>query len=126
MSSWVLGVGCWVLGVGCWVLGVSLFLEGRIFQARDLLLSLDDGLEDVGVVVRVLALQHAHQALEAHAGVDDVHGELLQRAVGLAVELHEHEVPYLDDLRVVLVDEVTAADATGLALLGRTAIDVNL
>ena len=55
-----------------------LFLKGGVFETGDLLLHLDDGLEDVGVVVGVFALQHAHEALEAHTGVDDVHGELLQ------------------------------------------------
>ena len=74
----------------------------------------------------MLALQHADQALEAHTRVDDVHGEFLQRAVGLAVELHEHEVPYLDNLWVVLVHKVTTADAAGLALSLWTGINVNL
>ena len=74
----------------------------------------------------MLALQHADQTLEAHARVDDIHGEFLQRTVSLAVELHEHQVPYLNDLWVVLVHQVTSADATGLALLGSTAVDMNL
>ena len=56
----------------------------------------------------MLALHHADEALESHAGVDDVHGELLQGAVGLAVVLHEHQVPYFDDLRVVLVHQFAA------------------
>ena len=105
---------------------VGFVFEGSIFQSRYLLFGLDDGLEHVGVVVRVLALHHAHQALEAHARVDNVHRQLLQRAVGLAVELHEHEVPYLDHLRVVLVHQVATADAAGLALLGSARVDVNL
>ena len=33
---------------------------------------LDEWLEDVGVIVGCLALQGAHEALEAHAGVDDL------------------------------------------------------
>ena len=76
-----------------------------VLLAREELYLLDDGLEDVGVVVGVLALQHAHEALEAHAGIDDVHGQRLQFAVGLTVELHEHDVPDLNHLRIVLVDE---------------------
>ena len=71
-------------------------------------------------------MQHADEALEAHARVDHVHRELLQRTVGLAVELHEHEVPNLNHLRVVLVHQVAARDATGLALLRGTAIDMDL
>ena len=56
---------------------IRLFLLS-IFHAADLLLRLDDRLEDIRVVVGVLPLHHTHQTLEAHTGVDDVHGELLQ------------------------------------------------
>ena len=102
--------------VGLLVLSVGVSAEGANH--------LDDGLEDVGVVVRGLALQGAHQALEAHAGVDDVGRKPLKAAVGLAVVLHEDEVPDLDDLRVVLVDELAAGC---LCLLGvRAAVVVDL
>ena len=73
----------------------------------------------------MLALQHAHQALEAHARVDDVHRQLLQRAISLTVVLHEHEVPDLDDLRVVLVHQLTTGFAI-LLLLGGTRVYMNL
>ena len=56
----------------------SLFLKGEIFQSCQVLLSLDDGLEHVGIVVRVLALHHAHQSLKAHTRIDHVHGELFE------------------------------------------------
>ena len=75
---------------------------GAAAEGGDLL---DEGLEDVGVVVRLLALYHHAEALEAHAGVDMLGLQGLQCAVGEAVELHEDEVPYLDDEGVVLVDE---------------------
>ena len=55
----------------------GLFLEGEVFQTSDILLCLDDRLEYVGIVVRVLALHHANQALKAHTGIDYVHRELL-------------------------------------------------
>ena len=45
-------------------------------------------------------------------------------AVGLAFELHEHDVPYLNDLWVVLVHQL-AAGHLGL-LLGAAAVQVNL
>lgn len=48
-----------------------------ILLAREALHLLDERLEDVGVVVGVLALQGADEALEAHTCIDDVHGELL-------------------------------------------------
>ncbi len=102
---------------------VGLFLLA-IFHARDALYLADDGLEDVGVVVGVLALEGAHQALESHTGVDDVHRELLERAVGLAVELHEHEVPDLNHLGVVHVHQLAAGHL--LLLLVGTRVEVYL
>ena len=72
----------------------------------------------------MLALQHANETLEAHARVDDVHLEFLQRAVGLTVVLHEHEVPNLDHLRIVLIDEFATRLAV-LLFLFRTAVDVD-
>ena len=103
-----------------------LFLKRHVLQSGNLLLGLDDGLEDVGVVVRVLALHHADETLEAHAGIDDVHRQGLQRTVGLAVELHEHDIPDLDDLRVVLIHQLTTALAAGGTLFGCARVDVDL
>ena len=100
-------------------------LIGLIREAGELLLHLNDRLEDVGIVVGVFTLQHAYQTLKAHTGVDDIHRQRLQRAVGLAVELHEHDVPYLDNLRVVFVDQFAPSRTVLLLFLG-TAVDVNL
>ena len=50
-----------------------LLLESKIFQSGNLLLGLDDRLEYVGIVVRVLALHHADQTLKAHTGINNVH-----------------------------------------------------
>ena len=105
---------------------MKFFLKSRILQPRNLLLGLDDGLEDIGVVVRVLALQHTHEALEAHTGIDHVHRELLERTICLTVELHEHEVPDLDYLWIILIHQVAATDTRGFALLGGTAVHVDL
>ena len=85
------------------------FLEGRVFQSCNLLLGLDNRLEDISIIIRVLTLHHTDQALEAHTSIDHVHREFLERAVGLAVKLHEHEVPDLNHLRIILVHELTAA-----------------
>ncbi len=85
----------------------SLLFKGEVLKTCNVLLGLDDGLEDVGIVVRVLALHHAYQALEPHTSINHIHRQLLETAVSLAVELHEHKVPDLDNLWVVLVDEFT-------------------
>ena len=57
---------------------------------------LDQVLEKIDLVVRVLALQHRGDALETHAGVDRGLGQRMQHALVIAVELHEHQVPDLD------------------------------
>ncbi len=62
----------------------------------------------IGVVVRLLALQSHAQALKTHTGVDHLSRQRLQRAVGLAVILHEHKVPNLNHLRIVLVHQRSA------------------
>ena len=64
--------------------------------------ALDDRHEEVGPVVRVHFLDRARHALEAHAGVDALERQRSQRAVGGAVELHEHQVPDLEPARAVL------------------------
>mmetsp|Transcript_1475 Transcript_1475/g.4732 ORF Transcript_1475/g.4732 Transcript_1475/m.4732 type:complete len:367 (+) Transcript_1475:614-1714(+) len=78
-----------------------------------------DGTKYVRVVVGAHVLQHRHQPLEAHAGVDVLGGQRPERAAQLAVELHEDQVPDLEHVRVVLVDQVrrvTAADAVKVQL----------
>ena len=90
---------------------VHLVVPAGVRLAGSLAQVADQRLEDVRVVVALLALQDGGEALEAHAGVDVAGREGLEGTVGLAHELHEDEVPDLDDLRVVLVDEVGAGDS---------------
>ena len=70
--------------------------------------SLDDGLEDVGIIVGLLALDGTHQTFESHTSINNIHAKRFQMAVSLTLVLHEHDVPYLDDLRVVLVYKFTS------------------
>ncbi len=87
--------------------------------------------EDVGVVVRVLALQHRGDALEAHAGVDRRRRQRRQHAVGAALELHEHVVPDFD-LRIGAaaaaheVDLRAAAARAGVAHLPEVVVGAEL
>ena len=60
-------------------------------------IAVEERREQVGVVVRELALDDRRDALEAHAGVDRRRRQRLERAVRLPVELHEHVVPDLDE-----------------------------
>ena len=83
----------------------------------------EKGREDVGVVVRGHTLHGHGQAFESHPRVDVLVGKRHQGAVRHAVELHEHQVPNLNHLRVVLVDHGTSVHL--LALLVAAEVDVD-
>ena len=94
---------------------------GSVGDAGQLADALQERHEEIGVVVRVFLLHHRGDALEPHSGVDRGRGQRGQRAVGAALELHEHVVPDLD-LRVVagaadVVDLRAAAARAGVAHL---------
>ena len=57
---------------------ICISLRSGILQTREAFNLFDHRLEYIGIVVRVLALDGAHQSFEAHTGIDHVHGELLQ------------------------------------------------
>ncbi len=71
--------------------------------AGQLLAGADDPAEQVDVVVVVLALEDRGDPLEAHAGVDRGFWQGLALAGLQLLELHEHEVPDLDEAVAVLV-----------------------
>src|SRR5688500_12199578 len=57
----------------------------------------EDRREEIALVVGIPALDDRGDPLESHAGVDGGLRQRSQRAVGRAVELHEHEVPDLEE-----------------------------
>ena len=97
---------------------------GAVSLARQLRNTLDRRLEDIGVVIGLLALQNHAQTLEAHARIDIAGRQRLQRAVGLAVELHEDEVPDLDHLRMARIDHLAARLGGDLRLIAQ--VEMNL
>ena len=104
------------------VLGAE--LTGVGLRAGDGLDGVKDGHEHVGVVVGHLTLEDGREPLEAHAGVDVLRREGLEDAALLAVELDEDDVPDLEAVGIVHVDEVArvaAADAVVVDLGARTA-----
>ena len=80
--------------------------QGLAFEIRgagDLGGSANQGLKQVNLIVGMHALHDRRQALQPHAGV---HGRLGQRrhvALGVAVVLHEHQVPDLDVAVAILL-----------------------
>ena len=67
---------------------------------------LDDRPQQVGLVVGELALHHRRDTLQAHAGVDRGTGQRSQDALGRAVELHEDEIPDLDEAAAAIVGKL--------------------
>src|SRR5690606_36442640 len=78
-------------------------LVAQVPGARELARRGDQVAEQVDLVVAVHALQHRGDPLQAHAGVHAWRRQRQQGAVGLAVELHEHQVPDLDEAVAVLL-----------------------
>src|SRR5690606_14591031 len=58
--------------------------------------SADQVLEQVDLVIGMDVLQHGGNALQAHAGVHAGLGKRVHRALRVALELHEHQIPDLD------------------------------
>ena len=79
-----------------------------VFQSRNALFLLDNGLENIGVVIGMLALQGTYETFKSHTCINHIHGKFFQRTICLAIELHEHKVPNLDYLWVVLVNEFSS------------------
>ena len=101
------------------VMALAILVAGKLPDAGE------HAAEHVGVVIGILALEHGAEALEAHAGIDVLGRQRFEMAVGQALELHEHEVPYLDHVGVAHVDEV-APRHPGCTLLRRADVDVYL
>ena len=95
-----------------------------VLAAGEFLELADQAAEDVRIVVAGLALEYHAETLEAHSGIDVLCREGLQMAIGHTVVLHEHEVPYLDDLVVVRVDKLGAR--LGCNLFVGTEVDMDL
>ncbi len=89
--------------------------------AGELARLVDERKHQVGLPQRVDALQHGEDTLESGPGVDRRVGQRRQRARVVAVVLHEHEVPELEEAVALGVDGGTAV---GSEL--RPAIEVDL
>ena len=103
---------------------LSAELTGVRLGAGDGLDGVEDWHEDVGVVVGHLPLEDGRESFESHAGVDVLGGERLEDPALLAVELDEDDVPDLEAVGIVHVDEicgVAAADAIVVDLGARSA-----
>ena len=78
-------------------------LAGTVgIRAGGMRAGLDQAAHQVGVVIVMLALQQRADPLQPHAGVDRRLGQAGARAIGELLELHEHQVPDLDEPVAIL------------------------
>ena len=80
-------------------------VAGRVLAPGHGAGALDERHEQVGIEVAPLALDDRGDALEAHAGVDRRRGQRPEHPVRALVELHEDEVPELDEAVAALFDQ---------------------
>mmetsp|Transcript_82711 Transcript_82711/g.230655 ORF Transcript_82711/g.230655 Transcript_82711/m.230655 type:complete len:399 (+) Transcript_82711:2010-3206(+) len=101
------------------VLGAHLAAVGA--SARLFLDLVENLREEVGVVVTPFVHEDGGYTLEAHARVHALGGQLSERAVRLAVKLHEDVVPDLQHVWIVHVDQVSGITATDTVVVNLSA-----
>jgi len=67
-----------------------------------------NGLEHICVVVGCFSLQSHAQTLESHTGIDYLSGKRFEISICFPVVLHEHKVPYFNDLRMIVVNQIAS------------------
>ncbi len=77
----------------------------------------DQRAHQIDVVIVVLALQHRGDALEPHAGVDRGARQRDALAAGQRFELHEHEIPDLDEAVAVRLRRAGRAAGDRIAVV---------
>jgi hypothetical protein len=85
-----------------------------------------DRLEEVRLVIGRHALEHRDQPLEAHAGVDMLLWQGLERCRAQAVVLNEDQVPQLNEALAVAIQPADMPRHALLVAGGRAAVDVDL
>ena len=108
--------------VGNYPVGGGELVRGTVGTLHKLRHGIDDRREEVGFVVGLDPLQNHGEALEPGTGVDTRFRQWMQLALGVTVELHEDQVPDLDDVVTLAVDQLGAAGRHGV----RTAVVVDL
>src|SRR5690606_603469 len=73
----------------------------------------------VRLVIRSDTLHHRSDALQPCTGIDRRRRQRVQLAIGIPIELHEYQVPYLEELpRFALFDELLDGHIRSTLALG--------
>jgi len=94
--------------------------------SADFLHFLEDRYEDVGVIVRPLALDYGHQSLEAHASVNVLCRKWPERPIIFTVELDENIVPDFEDIWVVLIDQMCSVAVSNTVKMDFAVREINM
>ena len=86
--------------------------------------ALNRRLENIRIVIALLALQHHTQTFKAHTGINMMRGQRLELSVGFAVELHEDQIPNLDHLRMTGIDQFATGDLRTLLFVTQIVMDL--
>ena len=95
----------------------ALIALGIIRLTRDLLAERDQTLHKVAIIVSTLVLHDCSHALETHTGIEVAMRKLGHRAVFLAIELREHEIPELKESVAVAARSTIGVAATNFLAL---------
>ena len=96
--------------VGYYAHGNVCFLRIAVFNLAEFAYFFNDGLKNIGVIVRSFALNGHTKAFETHSRINYLGGKFFERTIGFAVVLHEYVVPDFNYLRMALVHQTKSVD----------------
>ena len=79
-----------------------------IAAAREFRNFIQNRAEDVGIIIRLLSLHHHTETLKAHTRINHALWQSVQCTVGFAVILHKDEIPNLNHLRIIFIDQFSS------------------
>ena len=88
-----------------------------IAAAREFCDLIQNRTEDVRIIIRLLSLHHHTETLKAHTRINHALWQSVQCTVGFAVILHKDEIPNLNHLRMIFIDQF--ASCHGRLFFGR-------
>ena len=76
--------------------------------ACDVLDCREKGGENIRIIIGGLVLEHRHKTLISKSGIDMLVGQRPKGSIWLTVVLYEDVVPYLQHVRIILINEMSS------------------